>query len=57
MQISQDLHEKQHKPKVVQRSFEDFVEIRTLDSDDFSEWLQQQKFNVIGPDTVKKIKG
>ena len=52
--MSCDINEMQHKSKV-QQSLKDYVDIRTLNSGDFVEWLKEQ--NVVGFDIIQEIKG
>ena len=45
----------QHGLKVVQRSFKGYVDIKTLNSDDFAEWLRQQC--VVEHEVIQVLKG
>ena len=56
MQINYEVHEiQQHGLKVVQRSFKGYVDIKTLKSDDFAEWLRQQC--VVEHEVIQVLKG
>ena len=56
LQINYEVHEiQQHGLKVMQRSFKDYVDIKTLNGEHFAEWLRQQ--SVFGHEVIQVLKG
>ena len=54
--MNYEVHEiQQHGLKVVQRSFKDYVDIKTLNSEGFAEWLRQQC--VVEHEVIQVLKG
>ena len=55
VQVNLNIPETRHTLKVPQQSFKDCVDIKSLNSVDFAEWLRQQE--VVGTEVIQAFKG